>query len=778
MTTGGQGGEYAQFKATFFEECSEILADLDGRLTRLQSEAIDAEELNAIFRAVHSIKAGAGAFNLGSLVGFSHTFEALLDWMRDGRITQSERVATAVIHAGDVLATLVAAAQTDSPVEPDFGADVAEELQALLDEAGRRAAGPADPRPSAGAGSIAASPAKLPAEEASDAAPDNSKTSAASLTDAGSTHTDTAVRYRIDFVPRAELFRHANEPLLLIGELQRLGTLETTLRDDRLPALADMDPEDAYFAWTFELVTDRPQSEIAEVFEFVDADCDLTITVIQPVAVEAANDDPDGWGLFDAEPQDTAADDHGTEPHTVPEPASAALPATRTPATPEAVAAAIAPAARSAATPGAANAAQAKSSVSSIRVDLGRVDRLVNMVGELVITQAMLAQQLQESHGGDRESIRGSDELATLTRELQECVMAIRMQPVRSVFQRMPRLVREVSAKLDKHIRLVMSGEQTEVDKTVIEELADPLTHMIRNAIDHGIETPEARIAAGKPPEGTIALSAAHVGSNILIHLEDDGRGIDRERLVAKALAKGIIAADAKLSDEEIDDLIFSPGFSTAETVTDVSGRGVGMDVVRRNIVNLGGRIQVQSQLGRGTRFTLVIPLTLAVLDGMVVAVGAEKYILPLTSIIESFRPEKGQVSTLAGGGEVASIRGQFYRLVQLHRIFDVPRAITEPWRGIVVLVETASGEKIGIAVDELLGQQQVVIKSLQENYDPVAGISGATILGNGRVALILDIENLTRLPERPAGRRADTGRGSTARPIDEPVEAPLALSA
>ncbi|WP_407049775.1 chemotaxis protein CheA [Methyloraptor flagellatus] len=783
MTTGGQGGEYAQFKATFFEECSEILADLDGRLTRLQSEAIDAEELNAIFRAVHSIKAGAGAFNLGSLVGFSHTFEALLDWMRDGRITQNERVATAVVHAGDVLATLVAAAQTDSPVEPDFGADVAEELQALLDEAGRRAAGAAGAAPSATAGSAPARPPVTASGDARDAASDRSETPAAPALDAGITHTDSLTCYRIDFVPRAELFRHANEPLLLIGELQRLGTLETTLRDDRLPALADMDPEDAYFAWTFELVTDRPQSEIAEVFEFVDADCDLTLAPVLPAAGEDADDDDaDGWGLFEPDAQDAEAEagDHDAEPHAAgaePSPTASPAAATRTPATPEAVAAAIAPTARPTAS-GAANAAQAKSSVSSIRVDLGRVDRLVNMVGELVITQAMLAQQLQESHGGDRESIRGSDELATLTRELQECVMAIRMQPVRSVFQRMPRLVREVSAKLDKHVRLVMSGEQTEVDKTVIEELADPLTHMIRNAIDHGIETPEARIAAGKPPEGTIALSAAHVGSNILIHLEDDGRGIDRERLLAKALAKGIIAADAKLSDEEIDDLIFSPGFSTAETVTDVSGRGVGMDVVRRNIVNLGGRIQVQSQLGKGTRFTLVIPLTLAVLDGMVVAVGAEKYILPLTSIIESFRPDKGQVSTLAGGGDVASIRGQFYRLVQLHRIFDVPSAITEPWRGIVVLVETASGEKIGIAVDELLGQQQVVIKSLQENYDPVAGISGATILGNGRVALILDIENLTRLPERPAGRRADAGRGPTARPIDEPADVPLALSA
>ena len=731
MSTSAQGGEYAQFKATFFEECNEILADLDARLTRLQSETIDSEELNAIFRAVHSIKAGAGAFGLTDLVQFSHAFEALLDRLRDGRVVQDDRVSAVVVRAGDIVATLVGAAQADQPVEAHLGEDVVEELRALMDEADR------------GAGDPAAIAAPAPATERAPAAP---------------TAVAGTSRYRIVFQPHAELFRHANEPLLLIREMKRLGALEVTLHSERLPPLETIEPEDAYLAWTFELTTERPRGDIEEVFEFVDADCDLTIELIEPAAATAGTAEAETSASEPAEP--VAASE-------------APVAATRTPATPAAIAAAVAaqtpvqaassPTAPSpaAAAPGAA-AQNAKGGASSIRVDLTRVDRLVNMVGELVITQAMLAQQIQDQAGADHENFRGTTELATLTRELQECVMAIRMQPVKSVFARMPRLVREVSAKLGKHVRLVMHGEQTEVDKTVIEELADPLTHMIRNSIDHGIEDPDTRVARGKPVEGTIELSAAHVGSNILIHIQDDGAGIDRERLLRKAIEKGIVAEGDKLTDEQIDDLIFSPGFSTAAQVTDVSGRGVGMDVVRRNVVNLGGRIQVQSQVGRGTRFTMIIPLTLAVLDGMLVAVGREKYILPLTSILESYQPDRNQVTSLAGGGELTSIRGEFYRLIYLHRVFHVPGAVTEAWKGIVVLVETASGERIGIAVDELLGQQQVVIKSLQENFDPVPGISGATILGNGRVALILDIEQLT-LAGRNTARRPEPTRSDPA---------------
>ena len=396
-----------------------------------------------------------------------------------------------------------------------------------------------------------------------------------------------------------------------------------------------------------------------------------------------------------------------------------------------------------------------RSNAATIRVELSRVDRLVNMVGELVITQAMLAQQIADQNTSNRPQLRqGHEDLANYTRELQECVMAIRMQPVKSVFSRMPRLVREIAGKLGKKVRLVMSGEQTEVDKTVIEELADPLMHMIRNSIDHGIENADVRLAAGKPEEGTVELTASQRGGSILITVSDDGAGIDRQKLRAKAVEKGIISADASLAGEEIDQLIFAPGFSTAEKVTDVSGRGVGMDVVRSNIANLGGRIQIQSTLGRGTKFTLVLPLTLAVLDGMLVAVSTETYILPLTNIVETIRPEKRAVRQLANGSTVVAIRGEFIKLVNLGDLFALPGAVQEPWKALVVVVELDSGGKLGIVVDELLGQRQVVVKSLQENFDPVPGISGATILGTGRVALILDIDQLSRLQSSSAARR------------------------
>ncbi len=398
------------------------------------------------------------------------------------------------------------------------------------------------------------------------------------------------------------------------------------------------------------------------------------------------------------------------------------------------------------------------------------------MVGELVITQAMLAQQLAEQGAGQRHQwVQGSEELAAHTRELQECVMAIRMQPVRSVFARMPRLVRDLSAKLGKKVKLVTSGDQTEVDKTVIEELADPITHMIRNALDHGIESEEARLAAGKPQVATVELSAAQRAGNILIFIADDGGGIDKQKVLQCAIAKGIVREDQKLSDDEIHNLIFAPGFSTAKEVTEVSGRGVGMDVVRRNISTLGGRIQIQSTPGKGTRFTLVIPLTLAVLDGMLVALGKEKYILPLASIVESLRPDKRQVRSVTGGAQVLAVRGEFIRLIPLHRILNTPDAISDPAKALVVIVETENGLKAGLLVDELIGQQQVVVKSLAENSEPVRGISGATILGNGRVALILDLEGICAMPERAF---AEADGAATSQEDNIPQQLPPGLAA
>ncbi|WP_153770464.1 chemotaxis protein CheA [Labrenzia sp. CE80] len=669
---GTSGSDFERFRITFFEECNEILADLEVHLTQLQEGALDNEGLNAVFRAAHSIKAGAGAFGFTDLVNFTHSFEALLDKMRDGEIDQTPQVADLLVRGGDVLAELVSAAQENRNAGPDFGADVLEQVNDLLGNA---------PKP----------------------------TDAPASADAQHGEISSGMgNWTIQLTPNVDLFKNATEPLLLIRELRELGALKVNCDRSQLPPLRKLDPELAYFSWAFELESECSRENIEEVFEFVDDTCEIAIERAVSSENDAKSDEAPPQGA-EVQPE-------------------ASLPA-------KSVAAKeVAPAGKK------AKAAAA----SSIRVELGRIDRLVNTVGELVITQAMLAQELADlTSDVERQPIAGQEQLANLTRELQECVMAIRMQPVKSVFARMPRLVRDLSGKLGKKINLRMSGEHTEVDKTIIEELADPLTHMIRNSIDHGLETPDERVAAGKAEEGTIDLSAAHVGGNIVISISDDGAGINRERVLAIAIDKGIVQPDAHLTDQEIDELIFAPGFSTAEEVTDISGRGVGMDVVRRNIVSLGGRIQIQSQPGHGTRLNMLIPLTLAVLDGMIVAVGNQRYILPITSIVESFRPSPSQMRRLDDWTQVVQIRGEFIRIVRLCDLFNVENATHDPTQGLVVLTEVAGGGKIGITVDELIGQQQIVIKSLNDNFDPVPGISGATILGNGKVALILDIEQL-----------------------------------
>jgi len=687
--------EFEQFKATFFAECNELLGDLESELGGLVAGDADVETLNSIFRAVHSIKAGAGAFKFAALVTFAHAFEALLDRLRTFDIQVSEPVLATLFRSNDVLAVLVEDAQNGRETSADFGEDVLAELQALM----------------AGDAPSPAAPPETPPEappEADDARPQ-----------AG------AQTFRVSFTPKPELFQHANEPLLIVRELQTLGAVRATADLSRLPALSAIDPEGAYLAWTFEVATAAGVEGIEEAFEFVGDDCDLEITALD--AAPAA-DPPDAIVEDAGDAGSVAAASDEDVPAEIASTASAA-PAGK----PSAAKAAAAPAAASRA-----------GQMSSIRVDLDRIDRLVNMVGEIVITQSMLSQQTNDLQMEQFATVvRGLEELALHTRELQESVMAIRMQPVKSVFARMPRLVRDLSAKLGKNVRLDVFGENTEVDTTVVEEISDPITHMIRNSLDHGLETAEARVAAGKPPQGVIRLSAEHRSGRIVIAIEDDGRGIDRERVLAKARERGIVQAEQALTDEEIDNLIFAPGFSTAQAVTDVSGRGVGMDVVRRNVQALGGRVGIQNHPGKGTRFTMTLPLTLAVMDGMIVAAGGEKYVVPITAIVECMRPQKTALSRLPSGMELVHVRGEYIPLIYLARAFDLDGAILDPSEALVVLVDSDEKGRVGIVVDELLGQQQVVIKSLESNYDPVAGLSGATILGNGRVAPILDVEGL-----------------------------------
>ncbi|CAH0200505.1 chemotaxis protein CheA [Roseomonas sp. CECT 9278] len=508
--------------------------------------------------------------------------------------------------------------------------------------------------------------------------------------------------WRIEFRPHPGLFRSANEPLHILRELAGLGPVEVVADPSRLPGINRIDPEEAYLSWTVTLRAAVARAQVQDVFEFVIDDCDLSIDAL----------------------------DDATEP--------AATMAERPVATPTA----------EPAPPDIAAAPNASPLAQSVRVDVAKIDRLVNLVGELVITQAMLAQHEATLPPDLCPGLtRGLETLSQHLRELQDGVMAIRTQPVRTVFSRMPRLVREVAGMLGKDVRLVVTGEGTEIDKTVVEQLADPLTHLLRNALDHGIEPPDAREALGKPRQGIIQLSAEQRGGRIIIEITDDGRGIDRARVLARARERGLVSAEATLSESEIDELIFLPGFSTAETVSAVSGRGVGMDVVRRNIEALGGRIRLESRLGHGSRFTLTLPLTLAVLDGLVVSVGRDAYILPIAAIVESLRPRREDVRDVVGHGQVIAIRGSYVPLVPLHTRFGVAGAVNDYTRGIVVIVETDHSGQIGLLVDDLVGQQQVVVKSLEANWRRVDGIGGATILGDGRVALILDVAGLAALP-------------------------------
>ncbi|WP_085901868.1 chemotaxis protein CheA [Kiloniella majae] len=694
-----------QFKATYFEECAELLIDAETRLADLQHspENVDAEDLNAIFRVVHSVKGGAGAFSFDQLVGFAHIYEALLDRMRQGEIQITEDIVTLLLSANDILTNLIQAAQNDITVPEEDFIDVKNKLNLLAFDQ-----------------------------------PVNSSTEEGE-TETTISEEKSTKKYIISFNPKPELLQHANEPLLLVREMKALGELTTIVNTDRLPSIQKIISDEAYFSWVFELVSDCSLTDVEEVFEFVTEDCDLDIKI------EDETQKPE-----DVSSQPTSAppiEDNSTK----------TLETTKKQAV-EAMQAPTIPTPATVGKPTPTGNSQASQRVSSIRVELDRVDRLVNMVGELVITQAMLRQQVDNLPPELAAFMaKGFEDLGMHTREIQESVMAVRMQPVKSVFARIPRLVRELASKLGKKVELETSGEHTEVDKTVIEQLSDPLTHMIRNSLDHGIEeTPEDRKKAGKPELATVTLSAEHRSGRIHIIVTDDGRGINRERVRAKAIEKGIINVDENLSDEAIDDLIFSPGFSTAEEVTDVSGRGVGMDVVRRNISNLGGRISVQSTPGKGTKFIMSLPLTLAVLDGMVVAIGKEKFIISLTAIIESLRPAKTELHNLSNGAEVVSLRGEYIRLVRLHRLFNIPGAQKDPSQALVVVVEIEGGKQVGILVDELLGQQQVVIKSLEENYDPVDGISAATILGNGMVALILDVDGLDAMA-RQASHKQNT---------------------
>ena len=655
--------DITDFYQTFFDEADELLADMEQHLLDLVPEAPDSEQLNAIFRAAHSIKGGAGTFGFTILQETTHLMENLLDEARRGEMQLNTDIINLFLETKDIMQEQLDAYK--SSAEPDAASFeyICNALRQLALEAKGEASAPAVPAAKLSVVDAVAEPATAPDAPAG--------------------------KLRVVLSRLKE-----NEVNLLEEELGNLATLSNVVKGkDSLAATLDggIGQDDIVAVLCFVIEADQIAFETEAAAVEAPAPAENT-----PAVVAAAP-------ALKAVPKETAAPARGEKP-----------------------------AARS-------------SESTSIRVAVEKVDQLINLVGELVITQSMLAQRSNEldpvTHG---DLITSMGQLQRNARDLQESVMSIRMMPMEYVFSRFPRLVRYLAGKLNKQIELTLMGSSTELDKSLIERIIDPLTHLVRNSLDHGIELPENRVAAGKSPVGNLILSAEHQGGNICIEVTDDGAGLNRERILAKAISQGM-AVNENMTDEEVGMLIFAPGFSTAEQVTDVSGRGVGMDVVKRNIQEMGGHVEIQSKQGAGTTIRILLPLTLAILDGMSVKVADEVFILPLNAVMESLQPREEDLHPLAGGERVLEVRGEYLPLVELWKVFEVDGAKTEATQGIVVILQSA-GRRYALLVDQLIGQHQVVVKNLESNYRKVPGISAATILGDGSVALIVDVSALQGL--------------------------------
>ncbi len=721
-STQGAGGQadmvdLTQFHQVFFDEAGEHLAEMETLLLRLEPSEATGEELNAIFRAAHSIKGGSGTFGFTDMTGVTHELESLLDRVRKNEIPLTAEMVDVLLQAGDVLKAQLARHRGATDVPEPAAAEVCARIRELREQDSQEAAPP------------------TPVAQAVEAPQRAQRV--------------VEISYAL---PKAVKSRKAFDALLL--EIDRLGTLDPVAEKDK-PAAGRKKPgkrvtKAVAKPGRLRLKTTATDAEILEFFAFVLDPKSLTIVQVdEPTASTAGGapaTDDDGYGFFDPLPQ--AADAAPAEA-AAPDPGYGffnALPAAAEPTQPQSVGrraidkpeAEVARAGRRD-TDKVVVAAQADA--VSIRVGVEKVDQLINQVGELVITQAMLAQQVGKLDAIEYQHLLSAmGDLERNTRDLQQSVMSMRMMPIAFAFNRFPRLVRDLAAKLGKQAQLVTVGEQTELDKGLIEKISDPLTHLVRNSIDHGIELPALRTAAEKVPMGTITLKASQQGGNIVIEVSDDGRGLDRDRILEKARERGMAVSDA-MSDQEVWLLIFEAGFSTADVVTDVSGRGVGMDVVKRNIRELGGNVEIESRQGAGTRFIIRLPLTLAIMDGMSLAVNGETYIIPLASVIESLQIPKGGLRPISGQGRVINVRSEYLPVASLRELFGG----TANDDGILVVVE-ADGVKTALMVDELLGQHQIVVKNLEANYRKVPGIAAATIMGDGKVGLILDVPALVKM--------------------------------
>ncbi len=700
------GIDLSQFFQVFFEEAGENLQSMEQMLLELDVDAADDEELNAIFRCAHSVKGGAATFGFSDVAALTHQMEALLDKLRRHELNPTTQMVDVLLAAGDALKALLARHQGTGDSVPDT-TELLVTIKSLcagsaVDTTARAAAAPA--------------PVAAPKPVAAPVVP-------------GQRVLEMTVGAQVDNSLADSLVELFHE-IVGLGQIEPLGA-----------------GRDANGARRYKVTTTSSDSDLLDLFTFHVPREAVSLQSLAPEPPPAT-----GYGFFDGAPgvpQDAAApvgdpsygffEEAPGAPGSGPASAAAAAPAE---GSAHAEAAARPAPARAAAKPEGKAGAALES--ATLRVSVEKVDQLINLVGELVITQAMLAQNSKNLDSGLTQQMgSGLADLERNTRDLQEAVMSIRMIPMSMVFNRFPRMLRDLAAKLGKKVELVTLGESTELDKGMVEKITDPLTHLVRNSCDHGIELPAERLAKGKPEHGTLTLVASHQGGSIVIEVRDDGKGLNRQKLISKAREKGIDAPDS-MTDNEVWNLIFAPGFSTAEVVTDVSGRGVGMDVVKKNITALGGTVDIDSAEGYGMSVKVRLPLTLAIMDGMSVGVGDECYILPLGSVVESFQVKPDMIKTIGGTGRVVEVRKEYMPVIDLEKVFEVPRFDFENVSNIMVVVE-AEGQRVALLVDELLGQQQVVVKNLEANYRKVPDVSGATIMGDGRVALILDIGTLVR---------------------------------
>lgn len=680
----------AEIRASFFVECEELLETLQENLQLLESAQGDEETINVIFRAVHSIKGGAGAFGMEGLVEFAHSFETVLDEVRSAKLSVTPDLLKVCFESSDFLADLVSAVREETAIDQTKTKDLLAVHHRLMAPPMN---GAIDPEKE-----VESTPSKGPYVSAPVQVTQKGKRTV----------------YSIFLKPKADLFAVGNEPMNLLRQISELGELEITFDVNQDLNLDTILPDQPEFSWSATLATLSDPSEIHEFFEFFGELCEYRVEALQKTT-EAVE-----------QPVVLSPPKKPTSSRTETKPVSGSIEKT------EASLAKKAPVAQK----------------TVVRVDLDRIERLVNLVGELVINQAMLSQSLEQSGlSPHSDALNGLEEFQRLTRDIQDSVMMIRAQPVKSLFQRMARIVREASHAVDKDVRLVTDGEATEVDKTVIERLADPLTHMIRNAVDHGIEDAAERNNKGKSQQGRISLSAMHKSGRVVITVKDDGAGIDRARVLAKAHEKGLVPADAVLSDSEIDNLLFAPGFSTAKEVSDLSGRGVGMDVVKTAIQELGGKISIFSKFGHGTTFAISLPLTLAILDGMIVDVADETLVVPLNLVVETLTIDDLQVDNIRPGVVAVRVRGEFIPILDLGVALGYRPPLTDLSGRVVLIIAEDDGQRYAVLVDGIRDQRQVVIKGLDDSFYRARGVAAATILGDGRIALILDPKEILAAP-------------------------------